>query len=55
MVEDGRFCGEKQRSKREKASGYLKETVAHREDSMCKGPEVGLSLVYQKANVAGVE
>ena len=40
MVEDGRFCGEKQRSKWEKASGYLEESVAHREDSVCKGSEV---------------
>lgn len=55
MVEDGRFCGEKQRSKREKASGYLEESVAHREDSVCKGLEVGLCQVYQKASVAGVE
>lgn len=39
----------------EKASGYLEKSVARREDSVCKGPEVGLCWVYQKANVAGVE
>lgn len=43
------------KSKREKASGYLEKSVARREDSVCKGPEVGLCWVYQKANVAGVE
>lgn len=40
---------------REKASGYLEESIANRGDSMHKGPEVGLCLVYQKASVAGVE
>lgn len=40
---------------RAKASGYLEESIANRGDSMHKGPEVGLCLVYQKASVAGVE